>query len=454
MSGPKVGLAFFPAFDWAISPTHPEREERLLYTRDQIEEEGLWDLPNLVRLQPRLATDHEIARVHICVPTVQEEVPTPHRVAAGAAVVSGMAVLEGQVERAFVLVRPPGHHAHRVVRGQRGFCLINNEAIMIEALRRAALARDGRRLRVAIVDTDAHHADGSQDIYYNDPDILHICIHQDGRTLYPGTGFVHELGGPGAYGLTINVPVPPYTGDEGLLYIMDNLVRPLLDDFQPDLVVNGAGQDNHYSDPLTNMMVSAQGYAQLTEKLRPDIVVLEGGYSVEGALPYVNVGILLALAGQDTGRVREPDYDAGALRQAPQVTEYIHRLVDQIRQIWEHRRELAEENLAKLGVGPNQWLERQRTIYYDTDDILEEQDEAIRICPDCSGVRIIRSAAQRQGIAGPLPTAHIVVLPPDACPACRQKAEERYQAWRAKGEKYVYLQDGPDDVSYQNGDSV
>ncbi|HAI85431.1 MAG TPA: histone deacetylase, partial [Firmicutes bacterium] len=86
---------------------------------------------------------------------------------------------------------------------------------------------------------------------------------------------------------------------------MDHLVLPILRDWQPDLIVNAAGQDNHYTDPLTSMSFTAQGYARLTKMLAPDIVVLEGGYSIEGALPYVNLGILLALAGMDTSAVRE-----------------------------------------------------------------------------------------------------------------------------------------------------
>ena len=92
----------------------------------------------------------------------------------------------------------------------------------------------------------------------------------------------------------MNVPLPPGTTDEGILFVIDNLVLPVLDEFQPELVVNSAGQDNHYTDPLANMAFSARGYALLNEKLSPDIAVLEGGYSVETALPYVNMGIIMA----------------------------------------------------------------------------------------------------------------------------------------------------------------
>lgn len=103
------------------------------------------------------------------------------------------------------------------------------------------------------MDTDAHHADGTQEIFYHDPNVLCISLHQDGRTLYPGTGFIHELGGPGAFARTLNIPLPPGTTDEGLLYAVKEFILPVLEDFKPDLVINSAGQDNHYSDPLTNM---------------------------------------------------------------------------------------------------------------------------------------------------------------------------------------------------------
>ena len=104
----------------------------------------------------------------------------------------------------------------RVVHGARGFCNINIEAIMIEYIRR----HYGRK-RIAVVDTDCHHGDGTQDIYWHDPDTLFISIHQDGRTLYPGSGFPDEFGGPNALGTTINIPLPPETSDEGFLYVLE-----------------------------------------------------------------------------------------------------------------------------------------------------------------------------------------------------------------------------------------
>jgi acetoin utilization deacetylase AcuC-like enzyme len=435
----RLGLVFFPAFDWAISPDHPEREERLLYTRDQIVEEGLLDIPGLVEYKPEVASEHDVERAQICIPDVKTLVTESHLVAAGGTITAADKFMHHEVDCAFALLRPPGHHAHRLVHGSRGFCTINNEAIMIEHLRHVY----GSHLKIAVVDTDAHHADGSQDIYYNDPDVLHICLHQDGRTLYPGTGDVNELGGPGAYALTLNVPLPPESGDSEILYVLENLVLPVIKDFKPDIVINAAGQDNHYTDPLTNMNVTAQGYARLTELLRPDLVVLEGGYSIEGALPYVNVGIILALAGLDYTAVREPETQPKEASKA--VKESVRRTVGFLQEVWQHRSEI---DLNKVfGTGPA--FKRQRRIYYDTDEIIEQQQEEIRRCTECSGYRVIISTADKYHRQGKRIGA--VLIPWHVCKRCRGEAEEAFERLKSQKElEFVYLQDMEKDQYLQS----
>ena len=186
-----TGVLFFPAFDWAISPTHPEREERLLYTRDQIFEEGIMDLPEIREYHPRLATAKEISRVHFCVPDVESRVTQAHLVAAGSTLVMADAFVKGEVRNAFAIIRPPGHHAMTVSHGNRGFCDINNEAVMVEHLRRTYGVR-----RVAIVDTDVHHGDGTQEIFWHDPDVLFISFHQDGTDPLSGVRFHRRVGRP------------------------------------------------------------------------------------------------------------------------------------------------------------------------------------------------------------------------------------------------------------------
>ncbi|HHT47481.1 MAG TPA: histone deacetylase [Firmicutes bacterium] len=437
----QTGLVFFPAFDWAISPTHPEREERLLYTRDQLFEEGIMDLPQIRQYQPRLAELKDIARVHFCVPDVETQATEAHRIAAGGALVIADALMSGEIKNGFALVRPPGHHAMRVVHGNRGFCNINNEPVMIEYLRK----KYGLQ-RIAIVDTDVHHGDGTQDIYWHDPDVLFISFHQDGRTLYPGSGFTDEIGGPLAAGATLNVPLPPGTTDEGILYVLDNLVLPVLDEFQPELIVNSAGQDNHYSDPLANMAFSARGYALLNEKLSPDIAVLEGGYSVETALPYVNLGIIMAMAGIDYSNLYEPDYRKDIFKEERGNLKRLEDIVHELTGIFRLRQELAEKTRRQ---GSGSLLQRHRQIYYDTDQIRETQLETLKVCAECPGYLLIESAAiARKGRH----RVYCISIPIQCCLRCRQEARDHYAKMQRRNSNsfdYVYLQDRPADVYLQ-----
>jgi acetoin utilization deacetylase AcuC-like enzyme len=420
-----TGLVFFPAFDWAISPTHPEREERLLYTQDQFFEEGLLDIEGITEFKPEPVDVEDVQRVHFCVPDIQSVMTESHFISAGGCKTIAKAVIDGQIDRGFALVRPPGHHAMRVVHGARGFCNVNIEAIMIEYLRKAHGVE-----RIAVVDTDCHHGDGTQDIYWHDPDILFISIHQDGRTLYPGTGFPSELGGPTAAGTTVNIPLPPYTSEEGFLFAANHVIRPILDDFKPDIIVNSAGQDNHFSDPITNMNFSARGYAALTEVLKPDISVLEGGYSIEGALPYVNLGIILSMAGIDYSKVLEPSFDPGRIRQKPEITEWIKKTGERILTNWQQRKTIKEQLL-----DGKKFDQRTRNVFYDTDNLIERQKETLRLCPDCSGVLKIDSSSDRG--------RHILAvhIPQKACGKCRQLGEKWFESGDTDGIEMVFLQD-------------
>jgi len=425
----KTGLVFFPAYDWAISPTHPEREERLLYTQDQVLEEGLLDIQGIVEFKPDPVTLNDIQRVHFCVPDVWSVTTESHFISAGGAKTIGMAVLDKQVEKGFAMVRPPGHHAMRVVHGARGFCNVNIEAIMIEYLRQAYDID-----KVAIVDTDCHHGDGTQDIYWHDPDTLFISIHQDGRTLYPGSGFLSELGGPTAHGTTVNIPLPPNTSEAGFLYAINNIVLPILDDFKPDLIINSAGQDNHYSDPITNMNFSAQGYAELTHRLQADIAVLEGGYAIEGALPYTNAGIILAMAGMDFNNVREPDYDPDRIRQSSEVTRWIEQTGRKVLESWNQREALKSRLLDAKSTDC-----RRRQIFYDTDSIMETQNETISVCRKCAGALKIDSSSDRgMHFLG-------VHIPRKACRKCLREGQDWFEKADMNEFDLVLLQDRTQD---------
>lgn len=429
MAKDTLGLVFFPAFDWMLSPDHPERQERLLYTRDQLEEEGLFDCEEIREYRPRLAQLNDLQRVHIGVPDIAKLITPAHLTSAGGCLVAADAVMRKEVKRAFALVRPPGHHAMRVVHGIRGFCTVNIEAIMVEYLRSKYQVK-----RIAVVDTDVHHGDGSSDIFYNDPNTLYISFHQDGRTLYPGTGFPQEAGTPGAWGTNINLPLLPGTGDEGLHRLYDGLISHILEDFQPELIINSAGQDNHFSDPLANMQVTAQGYARLADKLQADIAVLEGGYSVESALPYVNTGIILAMAGMDYSKVVEPDL-RGLRPQDPRCNKRVDELIAQVGDIYFNREKTRKELLAQCGGV----FSRNKNIYYDEEGIRECQQETIHYCDKCDGYFTITTAADDTRFGDQ--NAFISVIPRYACRHCQDAAkDEALRAKRLNRYNYVFIQ--------------
>ncbi|MBQ9536248.1 MAG: histone deacetylase [Desulfovibrionaceae bacterium] len=423
----KLGVVFFPAFDWAIAPTHPEREERLLYTRDQLQEEGLFDIPNITEYQIEPASYADLERVHFCLPDVYAVTTESHLASAGGAITCAKLVMEHKEQSTFALVRPPGHHAMRVVHGNRGFCNINNEAVMIEYIRDHYPHPSGRPLRIAIVDTDVHHGDGSQDIFYNDPNTLFISLHQDGRTLYPGSGFIKECGGIGALGRTINIPLPPQTSDGGYLYAVEHAVVPMLAAFKPDLVINSAGQDNHFTDPLANMRLSAQGYAALNRAIKPDIAVLEGGYSIRGALPYVNLAICLALAGLDTDDIREPNWSPKMTHEEPKIRQYIARLCDEVLEIYHNPPKVPDMGRCEHGF----WV-RDKHVFYDTDMLSERQREAVKICDACPGYMTIETSSER--VARSL----CVYIPRHACSECQEQGQLAFAKAKAQ-RKYSYV---------------
>ena len=311
------------------SPTHPERRERLMYTMDQLQEEGVFELPQIELHRPGKATEEQLLRVHSRAyldelrelsrreggaidregETIMQEVTYEQaRLAAGGAIMGGSLVMEGRVPHSFVMARPGGHHAFRD--HGHGFCFINNVSTMIRHVQQTH-GLD----RILLWDWDAHHFDGTQSIFYDDPGVLAISTHQDGRTLFPGTGFIDEVGTGDGEGYTVNVPLPPYTSDTGYLRVVEDVFVPLAESYDPQLMVIQAGQDNHFTDPITQLNLTAGGYARMMDiavetagRLCGNrvVAIMGGGYGIEGGLPYTNLAVIASLAGEDTSHIREP----------------------------------------------------------------------------------------------------------------------------------------------------
>jgi acetoin utilization deacetylase AcuC-like enzyme len=243
------------------------------------------------------------------------------RCGAGAAIQAVESIAGSALQRSFALVRPPGHHA--TATRSMGFCLFNNVAIAAQHAR----ARLGVG-RIAIVDIDVHHGNGTQDIFYQQPDVLFCSIHA--APLYPGTGDDRETGsGPGS-GATLNIPVPHGTGDAGAALAFTHLIEPALRRFQPELILVSAGFDGHHRDPLGPLTYSVAGYAAMVGRLRAIAdeccggriaLVLEGGYDL-AALAACVVGTTRALAGHHG--IDDPLGPSG--QREPDITPIIARI--------------------------------------------------------------------------------------------------------------------------------
>ncbi len=217
------------------------------------------------------------------------------RLSAGGVMAAVDAVMTGEMNTAYALVRPPGHHAE-ADRG-RGFCVYANVAV---AARRAQ-ARHGVE-RIAVVDWDVHHGNGTQDAFYDDPSVLFISLHQE--QLFPvDSGMLDETGAGKGEGFNLNIPLPAGTGNAGYLAALDRVVIPVLRQYKPDLLIISAGQDASVFDPLGRMSVTTRGYRQMTERLLSVaddvaegrlVVAQEGGYS-ETYAPYCSAAIAEAL---------------------------------------------------------------------------------------------------------------------------------------------------------------
>jgi acetoin utilization deacetylase AcuC-like enzyme len=219
------------------------------------------------------------------------------RLAAGAAIQAAEAVATGRADNALVALRPPGHHAlaHRPM----GFCLYNNIALAAQAARRHDAIQ-----RILIVDYDVHHGNGTQDFFYEDPDVLFVSTHQS--PFYPGTGHANEIGlGPGR-GTTLNVPLRAGYGDDAYRAIYRQIVWPAARRFQPDLILVSAGFDCHWHDPLGGMTLTLTGYDRLTRELirmaqelcaGRIVFLMEGGYNLD-VLAHGMLNITAALLGE------------------------------------------------------------------------------------------------------------------------------------------------------------
>jgi len=310
-------------------PGHPENNERLKGIVQFLREQDVFSKVGLA--PPTSASEEDILRVH-----TKAHLERMRDIAKKGTVVDGdtyytpatyetamlaaggvQSCLEGEVKQAFALVRPPGHHATKDK--AMGFCIFNNVAIA------AAKARETGVKRIAILDFDLHHGNGTQAIFYKD-DILYISLHQWPH--YPGTGTIEELGDGKGKGYTINIPLPGGVADHSYLLALRELVFPVLKDFSPHLLLASAGYDAHYADPLGGLRLSTNIYRTIAEEVmalsKKTVFSLEGGYNLVALQRsvYASMQGLFGLAGGNLDEVQTEEQG---------ITEHVKTQLDKIR---------------------------------------------------------------------------------------------------------------------------
>jgi acetoin utilization deacetylase AcuC-like enzyme len=331
-----VGLVYDPVYLGHDTGDHVENGRRLERTIGLLGTAGL--RRQLVNIDPEPAPMDDLLRVHSAQHVARvdrsagegggwldgDTMTSPGSYEAAIYAAGGVArateeVIRGDVESAFALVRPPGHHATRT--DAMGFCLFNNVAIA------ARVAVQKHHLeRVLIVDFDVHHGNGTQDIFYSDAQVLYVSTHQ--YPLYPGTGRVEETGIGGGLDHTVNIPLPPWCGDKEYLQAFEQIVAPVARHFRPQIILVSAGYDAHWADNISSMQVTVGGYARMATILR-DLAVelcqgrivfaLEGGYHLEALAHSVKATIEVLLgspAGADDP-LGPPPHGSGTLDIGP-----------------------------------------------------------------------------------------------------------------------------------------
>jgi acetoin utilization deacetylase AcuC-like enzyme len=340
-----AGYVYDPIYLKHDTGQHVEVAARLEAIIAYLEKTGLTS--QLTPIKPRPATIDEIALVHQR-DYIKEIEETARRgggwldpdtvmsagsyeaalYAAGGLIRAVEAVMGGEVASAFALVRPPGHHA--TSRYAKGFCLFNNIAIATN------YALDKYKLeRLLIIDFDVHHGNGTQDTFYDNPQVMYISTHE--YPFYPGTGHIDETGRGDAEGTNVNIPLPAGCGDAEYIKAFEQIIVPLARRFNPQLILGSAGYDNHWADPLAMMQVSVSGFGQMVgiiKGLADELCggrlafALEGGYNLEALAASVKAtfDVLLGKSASDPLGQSSRSFGAVNIDRLLRAVKEIHKL--------------------------------------------------------------------------------------------------------------------------------
>jgi len=350
----KIGIAYDEEYaKYDLGEGHPFRGDRFINAIRFFREQGVFSLPGVFMLHPVSASKEDLLRVHdpdyvdliyrLAAAGRPYDIETPVSpqilealmLIVGGAIEAGKSVFEGKTNRA-IAVGCGFHHAGRNYGG--GFCIFNDIAIMIEYLR----ARHGLK-RVMIVDHDVHAGNGTSDIYYEDSNVLFVSLHQDPRTIYPGTGFIQQVGRGLGVGYNVNVPLPPGTGDETYLHALKEIVPPLAEEFKPDLIVSNGGSDPHFADMLGSLALTVRGFFGISRTLvetadkvcSSRLVLMPGSGYNPAVLPQCWYALTAGVVGVEKMGVEEsyaPPVEPRYVR--PKVEETLRALKNLLKDYW------------------------------------------------------------------------------------------------------------------------
>jgi acetoin utilization deacetylase AcuC-like enzyme len=327
-----------------MSPGHPENPERLRSAMSSINASGLLDDQKVNLFIPKQAPLDKVHLVHgeaylegvkaksekgggffTRDTYVNSHTYDAALFAAGGGIGAVDRIMQGDSENAFILCRPPGHHAE--YERAFGFCFINNVAVAAKHLLQKQDVK-----RVMIVDYDAHHGNGTQRSFYSSKDVLYVGLHQDGRTLFPGSGFANEVGTGDGEGYTVNLAMYPGAGDSSYDRAFSQVIEPIVESYDPDFILVSVGYDGHFVDPLTQLGLTSSGFAMMNSRLKQLAIshaegriacFLEGGYNLE-VMGMCSLNLLQELAGTSV-TVFDDEYEESDI-----AGEYTDKLIEKI----------------------------------------------------------------------------------------------------------------------------
>jgi acetoin utilization deacetylase AcuC-like enzyme len=327
-----------------MSLGHPESPERLKSALSSIRAAGLLEDQQVNLLTPKEAPLSELYLLHgetylrgikeksergggiyTMDTSVNSYTYNAALLAAGGGIEAVDRIMQGDSENAFVLCRPPGHHAE--YEKAFGFCFINNVAVAAKHLLEKYDIE-----RVMIVDYDAHHGNGTQRSFYSSKDVLYVGLHQDGRTLFPGSGFPNEIGTGDGEGYTVNLAMYPGAGNSSYKRAFLQVIEPIARSYNPDFILVSVGYDGHFRDPLTQLGLTTSGFAMMNSMLKRIAhsyadgriaCFLEGGYNLD-VMGMCSLNLLQELAGKNVTSFDDENKES-------EITEqYTEKLIERI----------------------------------------------------------------------------------------------------------------------------